>query len=383
MSAHEAGDGAGAAPDATEYLWTLPVRGDGRDPRPDRWNRGDWNPGEHRTFHPAFRDERADRFGNFDQLSAAARAADVAGFDGLAVPYDPAGEESWITAGALLRESSWLRIVPEFPAAFATPVYAAKLSVTLQRFVGGRLDWHLVVETDEETQRTQGDFVTGEDRYARADEFLTVAKGVWHEESFTYEGRFHQVIAGGFTGPLAGVPFPRVHLSGVSDAALELSAAHADVHLFPLFADPADLARGIARLGDAAARHGRRVEVGLRIPVLVREDAEEAHEDLRALTERLGSTWPEPPHTDTGVWAGLDALGHRDALGLVGSYGAVAALLADYRDALGVTRFVFSARPAVEEAYRFGEHVLPRLRASEVGRPEPGVPARRTVEAGA
>lgn len=375
----------------TEYLWTVPVRGDGRSPRAEHWNRGDWNPGEHRAFRPVFRDERADRFGPFDHVSAVGRAADVAGFDGVVVPYDPAGEESWITAGSLLRESTWPRVGPEFHTGFATPVYAAKVSVTLQRFVSGRLDWHPVVDTDDEVQRAQGDFVSGLDRYARADEFLTVAKGVWHEESFTYEGRFHQVVAGGFTGPLAGVPFPRVYLSGESDAALELSGKHADVHLFPLSVDPADLARRVSRLAEAADRHGRQVNVGLRVPVLVREDADEAYEKLLTLTGRLDVASPEPPRGDGGLWSGFDALGHRDASGLVGSYDAVADLLADHRDALGVSRFVLSARPALEEAYRFGEHVLPRLRASEAAsvrrphavQPLPPLPLRQAAEADA
>lgn len=371
-----------------EYLWTVPVRGDGRPPQAGRWNRGDWNPGEHRAFDPAFRDERADRFGPFDHLSAVGRAADVAGFDGLIVPYDPAGEESWITAGSLLRESRWLRVGPEFHAGFATPVYAAKVSVTLQRFVSGRLDWHLAVDTDDEVQRAQGDFVSGSDRYARADEFLTVARGVWHEESFTYQGRFHQVVAGGFTGPLAEVPFPRVYLSGTSDEALELSGKHADVHLFPLSADPADLARRVTRLAEAAARHHRHVDVGLRVPILVREDAAEAHEKLRALTGRLTTASPEPPRGEAGLWPGFASLGHRDALGLVGSYAAVADLLTDHRETLGVTHFVVSGRPAVEEAYRFGEHVLPRLRAFEATGERPGVtaqtqPPRQAAEADA
>ncbi|NUU21648.1 MAG: LLM class flavin-dependent oxidoreductase [Streptomycetaceae bacterium] len=354
-----------ATPHPTEYTWTVPVRGDGRHPRPEHWNRAGWNSGEQRTFHPAFRDERPGRFTPFDHVSAVGRAADIGGFDGLLVPYDPAGEESWITAGGLLRESTWLRVGPEFHAGFATPVYAAKLSVSLQRFVRSRLDWHLVVDTDEQVQRAQGDFVTGADRYARADEFLTVAKGVWHDESFTYEGRFHQVVAGGFTGPLRDVPFPRVHLSGTSDEALELSGRHADVHLFALSENAEQLADHISRLHAAAARHDREVAVGVRVPVLARADADEAHAELHAWTAHLGTRPPEPPPGDGQLWTGFGHVGHRDAVGLIGSYDAVAARLREYRDTLGVTAFVLSARPALEEAYRFAEHVLPRLRATE------------------
>jgi alkanesulfonate monooxygenase len=47
---------------------------------------------------------------------------------------------------------------------------------------------------------------------------------------------------------------------------------------------------------------------------------------------------------------------------LVGSYGQVEAQLLAYADA-GITSFVLGATPALEEAWRFGEHLLPRLRA--------------------
>ncbi|MGR7001863.1 LLM class flavin-dependent oxidoreductase [Yinghuangia aomiensis] len=348
-----------------EYHWTVPVAGDGREANPAHWPRGGWNPAERRTFRPVFRDERGDRFGAFDYLSAVGRAADVAGFDGATVPYDPAGEDSWITAGTLLRESRWLRVGAEFHPGFATPVYAAKLSVTLQRFTDARLDWHVVVDADETAQRALGDFVTGDDRYARADEFLTVARGVWHERAFSYEGRFHQVVDGGFFGPLSGVPFPRVHLTGTSDAALALSAKHADVHVFALDADPAVLAGHIARLRAAAGARRDGIGIGLRVPLLVREDANEAAE---ALTRRAGTgagTGAGLSAADNAVvWHGFDAFGHRDTAGLVGSYDGVAARLAEYRETLGITRFFLAARPAAEEAYRIGEHLLPRLHAA-------------------
>ncbi|GII60226.1 alkanesulfonate monooxygenase [Sphaerisporangium krabiense] len=336
-----------------EFLVTVPTRGDGRHPL--RRDRGDW---EERRPLPAFvTDPRGGVSGPSAHIAQVGRAAEIAGLDGALVPFDPEGEESLVLAAGLLRGSRHLRVIAGFHAGIATPVYAAKLSASLQRFTGGRLDWQIDVALDPVVARAHGDFLQGGDRYARAEEFLTVAKGVWHEEGYTYEGVFYQVLAGGFQPPNAGLPFPRVHLSGIEPGALALSARHADVHLF----DPGqNLDVGIAGLGDRAAAEGRAVAYGLRLPVLAREDEEEAWREARGLWALAGGADEDFPRPDpkTGLWPGFDRIAGPGALGLVGSYEGVAAGIRAYRD-LGVTTFVLSARPTVEEAYRLGERLLP------------------------
>ncbi|MDR8411582.1 LLM class flavin-dependent oxidoreductase [Nonomuraea sp. 3-1Str] len=166
-----------------------------------------------------------------DPAGRAAVAADLAGLAGALVPFDPGGQESLTVAANALRRTRHLRVVAEFHPGVATPVYAAKLSASLQRFAAGRLGWRLAVELDPAVARAQGDFLTGAERYARADEFLTVAKGVWREP-FDFRGDFYEVAAGGFAPPLSVPPFPEVHLSGTSPEALALSRRHADVHVF-------------------------------------------------------------------------------------------------------------------------------------------------------
>ncbi|HUR04789.1 MAG TPA: LLM class flavin-dependent oxidoreductase [Nonomuraea sp.] len=174
-----------------------------------------------------------------DPAGRTAVAADLAGLAGALVPFDPEGQESLTVAANVLRRTRHLRVVAEFHAGVATPVYAAKLSASLQRFAAGRLGWQLAVDLDPAVARAQGDFLTGDDRYARAEEFLTVAKGVW-QGTFDFHGDFHgdfrgdfyEVAGGGFAPPLSAPPFPEVYLSGTSPQALALSRRHADVHVF-------------------------------------------------------------------------------------------------------------------------------------------------------
>ncbi|MER7207518.1 MULTISPECIES: LLM class flavin-dependent oxidoreductase [Streptosporangium] len=313
----------------TTFLITLPTR--------DNGGRGA------RADLPGFVTDPRAPFGPFDHLLQAGRAAELAAFDGALLPFDPRGEESLVAAGSLLRQSRWLRVAAGFHPGVATPVYAAKVSASLQRFSGDRLDWRVVVDLDPEVARAQGDFLEGADRYARAEEFLTVAKGVWTQEGYGYEGRFYQVLAGGFLSPLAGRAFPRVHLSGTSPQALELSARHADVHVF----DPGD---------DFEASGLQGVTYGLRLPVLARDDDAEAWRAARRLWLRGGGTEDTLPEPDpeTRLWNGFPGPG------LVGSYESVAAGIRDYADR-GIGAFVLEATPYVEETYRLGERLLPLL----------------------
>ncbi|WP_214414099.1 LLM class flavin-dependent oxidoreductase [Sphaerisporangium fuscum] len=349
-------------PDRPDFLVTVPTRGDGRDPL--RRDRGDWQLAARRPLPPFVTDLRPGAFGPFDHLAQIGRAAEIATVGGALVPYDPAGEEALVVAAQLLRDSRHLRVVAGFHPLVATPVYAAKFSASLQRFTGDRLGWQVEVDLEPALARAQGDFLEGPDRYVRADEFLTVAKGVWHEEGYTYEGRFYQVLAGGFQAPNTGLPFPRVYLRGTSPEAFALSARHADVHLFT---PEDDIDAGVAHLSALAAGEGRRVAHGLRLPVLARDDDDEAWDEARRLWTLAGGDAAGLPDPDprTGLWPGFGRItaaspGSGGTLGLVGSYETVAAGVRGHLER-GVTTFVLDARPAIEETYRLGERLLPLL----------------------
>src|SRR5580692_10407279 len=219
-------------------------------------------------------------------------AAQLTGLDGVYLPFAADGVESLVTAGGLLRGSSTVQVTAEFHPAIASPVYAAKLAASLQRFSAGRLGWRLLIDLDQATARAHGDFLPKRDRHARAAEFLTVAKGVWSTASYTYEGRFYEVLGGGFPRSRSNPRLPAVYLSGTPPQALALSAAHADVHLF----SP----------GEDLRLRPDGVTAGLVLPVLAREDDEEA---------ALAATR-----------SGLDALPGA----VIGSYERVAGLLAEW-----------------------------------------------------
>ncbi len=62
-----------------------------------------------------------------------------------------------------------------------------------------------------------------------------------------------------------------------------------------------------------------------------------------------------------GLWSGVGLVRGGAGTALVGSHDEVADRLAEYH-ALGIDEFILSGYPHVEEAWWFGEGVMPRLR---------------------
>ncbi|MFV3130930.1 LLM class flavin-dependent oxidoreductase [Niveispirillum sp. KHB5.9] len=354
----------------TEFYWRLPPQGDGRAADRQDWNRGDYTPATGHRHDYARTGTRRDGFTYYDLLVQVARAAELAGFDGLSIPQTAAGEEPLIVAGALAREIRRLKLLPSFPAQFIAPVYAAKIATSFQRLTAGRLAWHLHID-DGQNGAWHGRSRSREEQVARTGEFLDIVKGFWSDTPFDYKGAYYEVEKGGFAGPLAGQPLPEIHLSGDTEGELELAARHADIYLLT----PAPLDQLKARIADIRARaSGREVRFGLAADIIARHSDEAAWTHLRRQWEAAGSrtvtlTGEEADRPDfdsfrqtDGQWAGFAALRGEEGVGLVGGYETVAATLADYARA-GIDRFLLGANPHLEEAYRVGEHVIPRVRA--------------------
>jgi alkanesulfonate monooxygenase len=291
-------------------------------------------PSRRSAWQTLVRDVRTDAITRFDYYGQIGRAAAQTAFDGLFLPHRADADDSQIVAAAIAREVPRLRLIPQFPAWVGSAVYAAKQAVSFQRLAHERLAWAIAPDTDARGRAAAADHVADEQLGQRVTEFLEVARGVHRERPFTYKGAFFEVENGGFDAPLSRVPFPRVFFEGQSEEALALSARLADVHLFR-DTTPETARLLIEALDNLAKREDRQVSFGLIQTIIAREDAEEARRDAAI----LGA-----PRT-----------------AIVGDYASVAGQL-EWFAALGVTEFVLAGSPSLEEAYRVGQHVLPRFR---------------------
>ena len=289
--------------------------------------------GEPSVLPALIRDVRRPSQNRFDYYAQVAVAVAQTGFDGLYLPHRDTADDTRIVAAAVAREARRIALIPEFPASVGSAVYAAKQAATFQRHTGGRLGWAIAPDADAAARAARGDHVADGDLAPRLADFLTVARGVHGHKPFTFKSPFFEVENGGFDDPLTRVAFPTVYLQGEREEDLAISARLGNVHLFR---PSGDLGGLIAALDGLARQAGRAVAHGLIQPVLARETGAEAEAEAARTPQPVGA--------------------------IVGGYGAVADRLAALV-AQGISHIVLSATPQLEEAYRIGQHVLPRLRA--------------------
>ncbi len=137
-----------------------------------------------------------------------------------------------------------------------------------------------------------------------------------------------------------------------------------------------------------ADAEGREVSFGIRLHVIVRETSEAAWKaadeliqylddetiaSAQKVFERMDSVGQsrmsklhggrrDKLEVSPNLWAGVGLVRGGAGTALVGNPDEVKARIEEYRE-LGIDTFIMSGYPHLEEAYRFGELVLPNLRS--------------------
>jgi alkanesulfonate monooxygenase len=354
------------------FHWFLPTNGDSRDVVG----------GGHGS--PATASGR-DRPPTVAYLGQIARAAEHLGFVGALTPTGAWCEDAWLTTAMVSQHTERLKFLVAFRPGFVSPTLAAQMASTFQRQSGGRLLLNVVTGGESQEQRAYGDFLDKDARYRRTGEFLTVVRQLWEGKTVDLDGE-HLKVEGAELARLPD-PVPEVYFGGSSPAAVEVAARHADVYL-TWGEPPAQVAEKIARVRDLAAREGRTLRFGIRLHVITRDTAEQAWaeadrllagfdpETVRSVQAGLARSESEGQRRmlalhggrrdgleiHPNLWAGVGLVRGGAGTALVGGHDEVADRIAEYH-ALGIDEFVLSGYPHLEEAYWFGEGVLPRLAA--------------------
>ncbi|MFF4394850.1 LLM class flavin-dependent oxidoreductase [Streptomyces sp. NPDC001480] len=359
------------------FHWFLPTNGDSRHVVG----------GGHGT--PATASGR-DRPPTVAYLSQIARAAEDLGFVGALTPTGAWCEDAWLTTAMVSQNTERLKFLVAFRPGFVSPTLAAQMAATFQRQTGGRLLLNVVTGGESHEQRAYGDFLDKDDRYRRTGEFLEVVRGLWDGKTVDLHGEHLRVE----DARLARVPdpVPEVYFGGSSPIAGEVAARHVDVYL-TWGEPPAQVAEKIAWVRGLAAKEGRTLRFGIRLHVITRDTAEQAWAEADRLlagfdpatvssvqaglarSESEGQQRMLALHgggrdgleIHPNLWAGIGLVRGGAGTALVGSHEEVADRIEEYA-ALGIEEFVLSGYPHLEEAYWFGEGVLPRLAARGVWR---------------
>jgi alkanesulfonate monooxygenase len=313
-----------------------------------------------------------------------ALAAEAAGFEYALVPVQTACWEAWITCAMVAARTERLTMLVAARPGLIAPTVAAKMISTFDQLSGGRIAVNLIAGGGSAELAADGLFHGHDERYAVMDETVTLMKRVWTEQApVTHRGKwFHVEDAVVRPRPLQQ-PHPRFYLGGISDAAVEVCARHADVYLY--WGDtPDNIAARIEHARRRAAAYGRqdRLAFGMRLQVIVRDTEDEAWQAAEELIagasdahrRAIAGMWEQseantrmkelveaPDHRlAPHLWSGISTLRPGAGVAVVGDPKQVAATLQEFVD-IGCTEFCLSGYPHDTEAERFGRTVMPLL----------------------
>lgn len=322
-------------------------------------------------------------------------AADSLGYEGVLLPTGRSCEDSWVLAASLIDVTRRLKFLVALRPGLVQPAQSARMAATFDRLSEGRLLVNLVTGGDADELEGDGLFLPHAQRYALSREFLTI----WREllarshagESFDFEGTQLKVRGSKLLYPPVNKPYPPVFFGGSSPEAHDLAAEQLDTYL-TWGEPPAAVAKKLADVRERAARHGRTLEYGIRLHVIVRETEDEAWRAAADLVSHLDEATVaaaqkkfaqmdsvgqrrmaelhqgkfnranvrEGLEVAPNLWAGVGLVRGGAGTALVGNPQQVAERIQEYA-ALGLEYFILSGYPHLEEAHRFAELVFPLL----------------------
>ncbi|AZV92819.1 FMNH2-dependent alkanesulfonate monooxygenase [Pseudomonas sp. S 311-6] len=320
-----------------------------------------------------------------EYLRSIATTSENLGYDGLLIPTGSSCLDPWVVAASLVPVTQRIKLLVALRTSLGAPVSNARQAATLDQALHGRLLLNVVPGGDATELAADGVFLDHDARYDYAAEFLTIWRRLLSGESVDFEGKYFTVKQGRNYFPPVQQPYPPLYFGGSSDAAHELAASQLDAYL--TWGEPPEaVAEKFADIRRRAARHGRKLKLGVRLHVIVRETNDEAWAEADRLISKLtdedialaqqnyarmdsvGQARMAALHggrrdrleVAPNLWAGVGLVRGGAGTALVGDAATVAERLKEYAD-LGADTFVLSGYPHLEESIRFAELVFPLL----------------------
>lgn len=276
------------------------------------------------------------------------------------------------------------------------PIMLARTVATLDHMLQGRLTLN-VISSD-----FPGEVADSAFRYRRSHEVVEILRQAWTRETIEFDGEVYQ-FRGVPTDPAR--PYqqnggPLLYFGGYSPDALELCGAQCDVYL--MWPETKDLLA--QRMRDAHARaaaHGRTLDYGLRVHMIVRDTEAEARDYAEHLVSRLdddyGKLIRDRAHdsislgvahqarardladrfgyAERHLWTGIGRARSGCGAALVGSADQVLSEIEAYQK-MGIRAFIFSGYPHLDEADHFATKVMPHLKTCSLPHIHGRVPAQ-------
>ncbi len=313
---------------------------------------------------------------SYDHCAGIVAEAAAQGFDAVLLPSGYAlGIDSTAFAAAVARDVPGIDLLLAIRCGeLWTPQLVRQLS-TIDQLSNGRLRIN-IISSDLPGRTESGDL-----RYERTARTMEALKA-------GLQGHLLQIEGIDLHAPRISTTVarrPPLYFGGLSPAARQVAAEHADVYL--MWPDTEEGVKEIVRdLTERAAGFGRTLKFGYRVHVVVRPTEEEARAAAFSLVADLDDETGNAIRsksldaTSAGVarqgelrqsadnngfiepnlWTGIGRARSGCGAAIVGDPDQVEAKLRSYLD-LGISAFILSGYPHKEEARHFGQLVLPRF----------------------
>nr|WP_249681457.1 LLM class flavin-dependent oxidoreductase [Roseococcus pinisoli] len=314
-------------------------------------------------------------------LKEFAQTHENAGFDQVLVGYYSSSAEGFNVASYAAAHTKTLSYLIAHRPGIVSPTLAARAAATFDHLSNGRLSMHIIAGVTDKEQESEGDFLSKDDRYARAAEYLGVIRKLWTSSTpFDHAGRYYR-----FNGAWSAVkplqqPYPKLFFGGSSEAAIEMGAEHCDC--YALYGEPLkETAERMADFRRRAAKFGRAPGFNISFRPIIAPTEGQAWDKARKMLQDLENAGL-PRHAqdksaermlaiaargdvhDERLWLPIakatGAKGNTSCL--VGTPRQVADAMLKYYE-LGVGSFLIRGFDPVADTTEFGRELIPMLKA--------------------
>ncbi|MFN3644223.1 MAG: LLM class flavin-dependent oxidoreductase [Gemmobacter sp.] len=319
---------------------------------------------------------------SFAHCSGIVKAAERLGFRNILCPSSyQVGQDVLTFVAACAPLTSRINFLAAIRCGELHPVMLARTVATLDHMLEGRLTLN-VISSD-----FPGEAADSAYRYRRSREVVQVLRQAWERDRIDFEGEIYQFrgLPADPAKPYQQNGGPLLYFGGYSPEALDLCAAECDVYL--MWPEPKEvIAQRMRDVHARAAAHGRVLDYGLRVHMIVRDTEAEARDyaehlvsrlddemgrmirarahdagslgvahqaEARALADKFG-------YVERHLWTGIGRARSGCGAALVGSADQVLSEIEQYRR-MGIRAFIFSGYPHLEEAEHFGRLLMPHL----------------------
>ncbi|MFB1081971.1 LLM class flavin-dependent oxidoreductase [Jeotgalibacillus sp. JSM ZJ347] len=276
--------------------------------------------------------------------------------------------EAWSTAAALAAVTEKIEIMTAIRPGFHNPAVAAKMASNIDHISNGRFTLNVVSAWwAEEAKQYGGAFTEHDERYERTDEFLTILKGLWTEDTFSFKGKYYDIENTKLEPKPIQRPNPILYAGGESPRGKQSIVEHCDSYVM----HGGTVEEIETKINDMKSRRAEAGKdpfgsFGMAAFIICRDTEEEVQAELERITDVK----------DVSGYAGYNDFVSKSQLeqqvklmdysvsnrglrpNLIGTPEQIADRIIEFENA-GLDLLLLQFSPQLEEMKRFSEKVMP------------------------